>query len=440
MSIQRQDVERPFSSCSGFPEMKGFFVKTFGCQFNELYSGSITDALEQGGYRQVADLAEASLVIINTCAIRAKAEEKAFSFLGEAAAAVSGDHIVFMGCTATLDKKRAKRIAGAGVHVIDGKADIKEVLQTIRNIVPLQAKEAAPPRSLYPTASIEIVRGCESYCTYCIVPRVRGPEIAVAKQEILRQARGAVADGFSEILLLGQNINKYRWQTTGLVELAAAIDALPGTFWFWFLSSHPANFTAGEVQRLMTLQKIEHRLHLPLQSGSDRILARMNRGYTVEQYAKLAAPIRSESGWSLTTDIIVGFPGETEDDFEATVAAVQRFRFDGVFLAKYSDRPGTPASRMPEKVAPEVIDRRHAALLALIQDIAEENNCTRAGQTIDVIVLTWSSDGHGFGRSCDGRNVWFTASLSEPVGVGAFIRVTVDHASREGLYGCRTDS
>lgn len=399
----------------------------------------IADALEKSGHQRVAELADASIVVINTCAIRAKAEEKAFSFLGEAAQVVGSDHIVFMGCTATLDHERAAHIAGHGLHVLDGEASIDQVLHVIGDILPLRAYECVPPHALYPTASIEIVRGCESYCTYCIVPRARGPEVALPETEILRQARTAIAEGFSELLLLGQNINKYQWNGTGLVQLMMTIDAFPARFWLWFLSSHPANFTVEEIQKLMTLEHVEHRLHLPLQSGSDRVLRQMNRRYTVAQYAALVAPIRADATWSLTTDIIVGFPGETEEDFSATVETVRRFRFDAVFLAKYSDRPDTPASRMQNKIPRDIIDRRHSLLLSLVQTLSEENNQRWVDHIVEVLVLVCTAAGEkNFGRTRDGRNMWFI-SHSNNIKVGSFIQVFVEHVSREGLYGHQAD-
>ena len=414
--------------------MAGFLIKTFGCQFNELYSATIADALRRGGHQPSDSLGEASLVIINTCAVREKAEEKGFSFLGEAAKLVGASRIVFMGCTATLDRERAVRIAGRGLNVVEGTAGMEQVLSLVGTVVPLGQVDCTAPRSLFPTADIELIRGCESYCTYCIVPKSRGPEVVVDAGEVLHRAERAVGSGFSELLFLGQNINRYRSSLGGLVEIMSTVDELDGNFWFWFLSSHPANFTPEELRRVMGLRHIEHRLHLPLQSGSDRILERMNRRYSIADYARLVEPIRENADWTLTTDIIVGFPGETDDDFAHTVDAVRRFRFDGVFLAKYSDRPGTPSSRMQDKIPPAIIDERHSALLRIVQDLSEQSNQVLAGRYVDVLVLAAHAGGDAFGRSIDGRNVWF--SCSEPVpGIGTFVSVAVDHGSREGLHG-----
>jgi len=423
-------------SCREIVDVAVFLIKTFGCQFNQLYSATIADALTRGGHRSSESLGEASVVIINTCAVREKAGEKAFSFLGEAAKLVRASHIVFMGCTATLDRERAVRIAGRGLNVVAGTAGLEEVLAVVGAVVPLGELDCSAPHSLFPTADIELVRGCESYCTYCIVPRARGREVIVDASEVLHRAERAIGSGFSEILFLGQNINRYRSSQGGLVETMTLVDALDGNFWFWFLSSHPANFTSKEVRQLMKLRHIEHRLHLPMQSGSDRILERMNRRYTIADYAALAEPIRENPGWALTTDIIVGFPGETDDDFDCTVDAVQRFQFDGVFLAKYSDRPGTPSSRMHDKVVSAVIDERHSFLLKIVQNMSERSNQVLAGSSVEVLVLSALAGGDAFGRSIDGRNVWF--SCSEPLpGIGTFVSVAVDHGSREGLYGAR---
>jgi tRNA-2-methylthio-N6-dimethylallyladenosine synthase len=414
--------------------MARFLIKTFGCQFNELYSATIADALTRGGHWPSESLGEASLVIINTCAVREKAEEKAFSFLGEAAKLVGATRVVFMGCTATLDKERAVRIAGRGLNVVEGTADVEHVLAVVGTVVPLGELDCTAPQSLFPTADIELVRGCESYCTYCVVPRARGPEVVVDVGEVLHRAERAIGSGFAELLFLGQNINRYRSSLGGVIEVMCLVDELKGNFWFWFLSSHPANFTPDEVRRLMELRHIEHRLHLPLQSGSDRILERMNRRHTVADYRRLAEPIRENADWTLTTDIIVGFPGETDDDFAHTVDAVRGFRFDRVFLAKYSDRPGTPSSRMQDKVPSAIIDERHSFLLNIVRDLSEQSNQVLAGRSVDVLVLSAHAGGNAFGRSINGRNVWF--SCSDPVpGIGTFVSVAIDHGSREGLYG-----
>jgi tRNA-2-methylthio-N6-dimethylallyladenosine synthase len=162
----------------------------------------------------------------------------------------------------------------------------------------------------------------------------------------------------------------------------------------------------------------------------------MNRRYTIADYARLAEPIRENTDWTLTTDIIVGFPGETDDDFAATVDAVRGFRFDGVFLAKYSDRPRTPSSRMQDKVPAAIIDERHSALLSIVQGLREQSNQVLTGRCVDVLVLAVHACGDVFGRSIDGRNVWFSCSAPAP-GVGTFVSVTIDHGSREGLYGTR---
>ena len=415
--------------------MPTFVLKTFGCQFNELYSASVVEMLEHAGFEQSTALDQASLVVINTCAVREKSQEKAFSFLGEAAKAVDGSRIIFMGCTATLDQERAKRIAGHELNIIPGTAGVEEVLARVQSVTGCAQPDPSVPRSLFPTADIEVVRGCESCCTYCIVPRARGRETVVDAGVVLREAEESIGQGFRELLLLGQNINRYRWNEGGLIELLSAIDRLDGDFWFWFLSPHPAYFRRAEVERLMQLEHAERHLHLPLQSGSDSILGRMNRRYSMADYDALAEAVRSSPGWTLTTDIIVGFPGETDEDFEATVAAVRRYQFDGVFLAKYSDRPGAPSSTMSDKVPRKVIDERHSALLQVVQGLSLQSNTAMVGRSVDVLVLNAAASGMTFGKSRDGRNVWFDNQSGMSLCAGSFVRVTVDHGSREGLYG-----
>jgi tRNA-2-methylthio-N6-dimethylallyladenosine synthase len=419
--------------------MPTFVVKTFGCQFNELYSASVADMLERAGLEQSTVLDQASLVVINTCAVREKAEEKAFSFLGEAARAVDASRIIFMGCSATLDQERAKRIAGRELNIIPGTAGVEEVLARVQSVAACVQSDLAAPRSLFPTADIEVVRGCESECTYCIVPRARGRETVVDAGVILREAEESIQHGFRELLLLGQNINRYHWNGGGLIDLLSVIDRLNGDFWFWFLSPHPAYFRRTEVECFMQLNHAERHVHLPLQSGSDSILRRMNRRYSMADYDALARAVRSGQGWRLTTDIIVGFPGETDEDFEATVAAVHRYQFDEVFLAKYSDRPGTPSSTMRDKVPRKTIDERHSALLRVVQDLSLRSNAGMAGRSVDVLVVKAAALGMTFGKSRDGRNVWFDNQTGMSLRPGSFVRVTVDHGSREGLYGVCID-
>jgi tRNA-2-methylthio-N6-dimethylallyladenosine synthase len=415
--------------------MARFLVRTFGCQFNELYSGAIIDALNHNGHQTAAGLSDADVVIINTCAVRRKSEEKAYGYLGEAAHAVGGAHIMFMGCVASLDVQRVHRIAGRDVHLISGDASLEQVLQTLSHIVHLEVQEYSPPSSLFPTADIEIIRGCESFCTYCIVPASRGREIAVPAEDVVANARKALADGFAEILLLGQNINHYAWREESFMDLLETIDLLPGVFWTWFLSPHPASFDEHDVERMMQLKHAEHRLHLPLQSGSNRILAAMNRRYSTDTYARLASLVRRDASWALTSDVIVGFPGETDEDFEQTVDAVKQFSFDAVFVAKYSDRPGTPATRMQNKVPQAVVDHRHARLLDVVEDLSLLAHQNTVGHTEEVLVLSPHGEEQWFGRTRSGKNVWFAAA--SPTSQGQFCSVAIERASREGLYGAR---
>jgi len=304
---------------------------------------------------------------------------------------------------------------------------------------PVCPAERVVPHSLFPTADIELIRGCESYCTYCIVPKARGRETVADAEAVLRQVEDSIQHGFRELLLLGQNINRYHWSGGGLIELLSAVDRLDGEFWFWFLSPHPAYFHRAEVQRLMQLEHVERHVHLPLQSGSDSILKRMNRRYSMADYDALADAIRSDPHWTLTTDIIVGFPGETNEDFEATVTAVRRHQFDGVFLAKYSDRPGTSASVMPDKVPQKTIDERHSVLSSGRPRPQPSEQCCH-GRPFRRCPCPDRWCVGGYVRQVQGRTERLVRGRGRPAPCCcSFVRVDIDHASREGLYGiCST--
>jgi tRNA-2-methylthio-N6-dimethylallyladenosine synthase len=291
-----------------------------------------------------------------------------------------------------------------------------------------------PKRGAGVRAWITAQRGCDKFCTYCVVPYTRGRERSLPLADLLRQAREAVAAGFREIVYLGQTVNSYHDGTHDFADLLRATDVIDGLERIRFTSPHPSDMTDRVIAAMAECGRVSPQVHLPLQSGSDRILAAMNRTYTMAEYRAVAARLRAAiPGLAMSTDLIVGFPGETEADFEATVAAMREFRWDAAFLFKYSARPDTKAWRWPETVSEEEKGRRLTLLIDLQNSISAEINDALVGRTVEVLVEgRGKRDAQLFGRSADFKNVVFA---DDGTPAGALARVRVIGATSQTLIG-----
>lgn len=390
---------------------------------NKLDSSLVTAALAERGFVLTDKATEADAVLINTCSVREHAEDRVLSHLGhlrhlkktqpQLVVAVIGCMAQRMGET-LLAHEAVDVVAGPGqLHevpeLIDkAMADHQKRMHVLDNIRQPAASEAirdiserldafelaydSDANHIKSQAFIRAMRGCNNFCSYCIVPYVRGPEVSRAPQAIVEQAKKLAGEGIRQITLLGQTINAYRYtagdRTYTLADLLEQVSAIDAVRWVRFITSHPGQFDPSILQVMADLPKVCPYLHIPAQSGSDRILRAMNRGYTAEGYIELIEKARATvPELALAGDFIVGFPGETDEDYEATAALIQRVRYKNCFVFKYSPRPGTHAEKkLADDVPAEVKQERNAKLLEIISEIADQDNQTFLGRTLEVLV------------------------------------------------------
>lgn len=376
---------------------------TYGCQMNEYDSERVAGLLKQQSYELTDRETDADLILLNTCAIREKCEDKVFSKLGELRRLKARRPEVIigvMGCLAQLHREEIVRRAPA-VDLVFGSPAIARVAELVerarhqRPVVetgeaPLVKITARPDGAPRLKAYVTVMEGCDKYCTFCVVPVTRGRQRSHPPEAVLAEVRGLAAEGCREVTLLGQTVEMYGRDLdppADLAALLAAVSEVEGIVRIRFTTSNPFNFTSRLIHAVRDLPKVCEWVHLPLQSGSDRILDRMNRGYTRRRYLELIAELRAavpEVG--LSTDLIVGFPGETEEDFEATVRTVEEVGYDTVFVFRYSPRPGTPAAAMEDQVPLEVKARRNSRLLEVAGRVAAARSARLLGRVVEVLV------------------------------------------------------
>jgi tRNA-2-methylthio-N6-dimethylallyladenosine synthase len=382
---------------AGVDKDRTFFIETFGCQMNVHDSEKVAGVLQQQGYRPAPSLEEAGLVFLNTCAIRDKAEQKVYSRLGELKGdAQAGAKVVgVLGCMAQLEgEKIFKQVPH--VSLVCGSARYRSLPEMLVQLESGQGRltglgyddetfETELTRRDNPfRAYITIIEGCDHRCTFCVVPTTRGPERSRTSQAILEEARRLVGEGYTEIQLLGQTVNSYRDpspQRMSFAELLLAVASIPGVRRVRFATSHPCDFGPDIVEAIDSLPALCNHIHLPVQAGSSRVLARMERNYSRDDYLERIALIRgARRAMSITTDIIVGFPGETEAEFEETLTLLEAAQFDGAFSFKYSPRPHTPALSFAEHVPEKEKGRRLRATAANPAGApARDSTCSQRG-------------------------------------------------------------
>lgn len=383
-----------------------YCLTTFGCQMNEKQSEAVAGIMDEIGYvRQ--DNEEADVVLYNTCTVRENANLKVYGRLGHLHSLKDRNpdmKIILFGCMMqeqhVVDKIRKSYPfvdLVFGTHNIFKFAELfYEMLQSDQQIINIwegtdQIVEDLPTERNYTFKSgVNIMFGCNNFCSYCIVPYVRGRERSREPREIIREIENFVADGVVEVMLLGQNVNSYGKnldQPITFAQLLEQIEQIEGLERIRFMTSHPKDLSDELIEVMAKSKKICRHLHLPLQSGSSRLLKIMNRHYDKEQYLTLVDKIRAAiPDIALTTDIIVGFPGETEEDFEETMDVVRKVRYDSAFTFIYSKRTGTPAAKMEDQVPEDVVKARFDRLLKEVQEIAAEKSARLTGQVQDVLV------------------------------------------------------
>ncbi len=386
-----------------------YYIRTFGCQMNEHDSERIAGLLESDGMAQAASLDQADVIFINTCTIRHNADNRLYGNLGQLKALKDtrpDTMLVVGGCAAQKDRQIVRERAPwvdvvMGTHNLGRVLDLLDHAQEWGGVTEIYESLHDMPSQLPTRREVEhaawvtVQVGCNNTCTFCIVPAVRGPEVSRRPGEIIREVEQLVSEGVVEVTLLGQNIDTYgRDLALGgrrrpiFAELLRRVGEVEGIRRIRFTSPHPADFRDNVARAMAETEAVCEQLHLPLQSGSDRILARMHRGYNAERFLnRLAMAHRIIPDLTVSTDIIVGFPGETETDFDRTLAVVAEARFDQAYMFKFSPRPTTAAAEMVDLyVDPNVIKRRFGRLVELQNRISEENNAAMVGRRVEVMV------------------------------------------------------
>ena len=386
--------------------MKRVFLETYGCQMNVADSELMAGVLERAGMEMVSTPNDADAVILNTCAIREHAELRVLGRLGEFAHLKSKNPDLIVGvagCMAQHLRKRLldqKRVLDLVVGP-DGYRNLPALLRQAANVPTAEIRldrdetygDLEPKRQPGVRAWVTVQRGCDKFCTYCVVPYTRGRERSLPMADLLQQVGRAAAQGFCEIVFLGQTVNSYHDGTHDFADLMRAAADVPGVLRVRYTSPHPADMSERLIDAMAECEKIMPHVHLPLQSGSDRVLAAMERSYTMSQFEDVLGRIRARiPGVAVTTDIIVGFPGESEADFMATADYMKRARFDSAFMFKYSARPDTRAYKYPETVDDSEKGRRLQLLIDQQHGIAGEIMDGYLGRDIEVLVdgPSWS--------------------------------------------------
>ncbi len=428
------------------------YIETFGCQMNEVDSARMLSLLESADYRPASSLVEADLVLLNTCSIREKADQKIHSALGELRrwkTARKGRLVAVGGC---LAQQEGQRLADRASHVdiVFGTHNIARLPELVR-----KAETTRPPVEIdfsgdtshwevlpylpagAVSAMVTIMQGCDNYCAYCVVPYVRGKEISRPSKEILEEVRGLADRGVAEVILLGQNVNSYGRKEGGIPfhALVRRISRIPGIARIRFLTSHPRDLDPETIGLFGEIETLCPHLHLPLQSGSDRILSAMGRGYTRGEYLeKVEAVRKARPGIAFSSDFIVGFPGETESDFEETLSVMEEVRYDSAFSFMFSPRPGTRAASLPDSVPLDAAGRR----LRLLQSLQEEHTRERLASCVG-----WEMEVLAEGRSARDAAQWCGRTLCYKVvnfspdeaRTGSFRKVFIRSAGAHSLSG-----
>ncbi len=409
--------------------LKTFFVRTYGCQMNELDSEIMIGALQKRGLTRVHDEDNADLLLFNTCSIRDLAERKVMGKIGHIGRRSKRKSIIGVtGCMAMAKKESIFRklphvdfVVGTN-NINDLNAVLDEVLETGRQVI--RTSEEFEENLNYIGASredsvkayVSIIRGCDKYCTYCVVPYTRGKEVSRDPDAIVEECRHLVQQGFKEITLLGQNVNSYgkdkpEWNAL-FHDLLYRLDKIEGMGRIRFMTSHPCDITVDLMQAIRDLPSLCEFVHFPLQAGSNRILRKMHRIYTKEQYFEKVDLLKKiVPGVSLGTDIIVGFPTETDAEFEETCQAFKDIGFSVAFLFAYSARKGTPAFRWKDDISEEVKQERLQRLMQIYQDICSKERADMIGTEVEVLVDRRNKDEtHLKGRTRSWKTVIFTGS------------------------------
>lgn len=439
---------------------KKYFTITYGCQMNESDSEKINGQLEELGYLPAEQMEEADIVILNTCSIRQNAEEKVYGKIGEVKQLKDKNPHVLLGIAGCMAQENRRKlvqrmpiidfvIGPYNIHNLHEIVTDKEAVGShvvLTQMKPQRVRDysllkAARKSKIF--AWVPIMQGCNKFCTYCIVPYVRGRETSRTIEDIKAEVISLAQDGYKEITLLGQNVNSYGLDFKNNIDfsdLIRALDTVEGIKRIRYMTSHPRDMTKEMVDVMAASSKVVRHMHLPVQHGSNEMLKRMNRGYTVEHFYEMVDYIRERMpDVGFTTDLITGFPGETEEMHQATIALLKKVRFDSAYTFIYSPRRGTPAASMTNQISDEIKHRRLNEIMEVQNQISLEINKELEGQDIEILVEgpTKQDENHWFGRTSTNKMIVFPKV--EGIKIGDIVLAHVNIAQTWILKGIVKD-
>lgn len=415
-----------------------YFLHIYGCQMNYSDAERVAAVLEKSGYKRTLQESEADLVVFVACAVRESAVQRLYGN-GRKFARYRNKNpnfkSVLTGCVVKKDRVKLEKIFDI---IIDIKSinKLPEMLGSAQNAEENQCDyfQIQPEYESPYTAYVPIMTGCNNFCSYCIVPYTRGREYSRPVKEVIKEIKKLAKNGRKEIILLGQNVNSYRPdKETDFPALLEEIDRIDGDFWIRFLTSHPKDMTEKLIKTVKNSSKCTNYIHLALQSGNNEILKKMNRKYAKEHFLDLVEMIRKNiQDVMLTTDIIVGFPGETEEQFEETAEVMRKARFDIAYINKYSPRAGTVSAQMPDNVSWEEKKRREKILNGVLKETALKNNEKYIGKIVDILIEK-EDEKYYFGKTRSFKDIKIKKTVSNPV--GAFARAKIIKVTPWALEG-----
>lgn len=429
--------------------VKRYLIETWGCQMNQHDTEKMAGILDGLGYSATEDPARADLILLNTCSVREKAESKVFGRLGRLRLLKKERPDLLIGVVGCVAQQAGEAIfrrapyvdvvmgprnlAGLGALIEEARREGRSI-SLARDDDPIEFPSNTTARAAGPRAYVTVMEGCNKSCAFCIVPTTRGREVYRKPGEILAEVRDLAAQGYCEIEFLGQNVNAYHSGANDLASLLHMADRVPGIRRLRFTTSHPGHLKTGIMDAMREVPTVCNHLHLPAQSGSDRILMAMNRGYTRARYlSRIEYLRRAVPGIAFSTDLIVGFPGETDADFRDTLSLLSEVEFDQVYAFAYSPRPGTAAARLEGGLPDDVLQARLQVVLALQEAIQRRRNQALVGRSFDVLVDGSGRLDNGLvkGRTRCNRIVHFPGAAAR----GAFLDVRITRANAHSLIG-----
>jgi len=418
---------------------KKYHIITIGCQMNKSDSERIGSYLENLGYVWSSNKSLADLVVITTCGVRQSAEDRVYGLIPAIKKENKSVKIILTGCLSERPDVKER---------LTNQVDIWLPVRDLSNLAGILSEEekvgifndeitdylcVLPKYNSNFSAFVPIGNGCDNFCTYCVVPYARGREKYRAFQEVIVEVSSLVKKGYKEITLIAQNVNSYRFDDKDFPALLRAVNDITGDFWIRFSTSHPKDMSDDLIMAVSECEKVCRHIHLPAQSGDNGVLSAMNRKYDVAHYLGLIEKIKTEiPGVSITTDIIVGFPGETKEQFGNTKKLFEIVGYDMAYIAQYSPRPGTAAAKMDDNISAEEKKSREEELMAILRRTALENNRKYIGEKVEVLVEGKKKDGLFFGKTGAGKVVKFKGDFSKP---GEFATILIEQAEDFGLFG-----